>query len=531
MGAIAAAGGEERRIDVEDFNWDARYWWGVPPLTACEREQVREIMTLIFDRYFGIDISRMSPQEFEDVGTSIGLEGEKKALRLFEHYARERGFQMPAGIFEMPIPREREEFIPPKDATYWWEFIDPELREQAIAQAKIEIPKMLRSYWECADWKGIELPLPRPDVDVMKLPPEEYHLILSPPSFPLGRRGVEEWIERVLPGANIIAVFGRTRTYSNPSGWFDRLHEANNLFPLLVGRFGVSAMGIIGAGYIQVWLDCGKLTVEEAEAVAPKIYAMLAAKAEMVGIEDIPVVFVLEALKATTADLYIGTAKDPRDHLGTCLPLDQNFRPVPGGAQRSMGGGMATIGFPVRDPIPFWWDDEDLTTTGHIGDTIAPVNTRVYQPLPPHLVGTVADVASWGGRADVARVATPDGDVIPYVRTMTFHTAPVTGSRDPVVNEWSGKFGGTTGRTSGRIYATGVQMHNPAFGILQKQVVATIRIEPGDSGAPLFISGPDGGVAVTGIAWGFCRVRPERGLFSPVSGVMHELPGWYPYTR
>ncbi|MBT9141043.1 MAG: hypothetical protein DDT30_01629 [Dehalococcoidia bacterium] len=303
----AAAGGEER---CEEFQTDTRYWWEAVPLAPHYQQVVRETTVLVFGRYFGIDISRMSPKEFDKMWDVMSHENQERVLCLIARYAAEKGVQIPG------IPTPREEFIPPADATYWWEFIDTEYREQTIIRAKEEISEMLRSYWECADWKGIELPIPRPDeLDVMKLTPVEYHLILSPPSFPLGRRGVEEWIERVLPGANIIAVFGRTRTYSNPSGWFDRLHEANNLFPLLVGRFGVSAMGIIGAGYIQVWLDCGKLTVEEAEAVAPKIYAMLAATAEMVGIEDIPVVFVLQALKPRSADLYIGAAKDPRDHL------------------------------------------------------------------------------------------------------------------------------------------------------------------------------------------------------------------------
>ncbi|MCL0036649.1 hypothetical protein M1N47_04515, partial [Dehalococcoidia bacterium] len=187
------------------------------------------------------------------------------------------------------------------------------------------------------------------------LTPEEHQAILAPPRFPLGRVGIEEWLERFFPGTNIIAVFGRTRTYDDPTGWFDKLREADNLtdplFPLLVREFRVTAQGVSSPGYIIVQLDC-ELPPEEAEAIAAKIYDMIAPKAEMVGIEDVPVVFVQGWIKPTT-----GTFKDPRDHLTTPLPLDQGFRPVPGGAQREAGGRLATIGFPVGDTI-FWWDDE-----------------------------------------------------------------------------------------------------------------------------------------------------------------------------
>jgi len=338
-------------------------------------------------------------------------------------------------------------------------------------------------------------------------------------------------MERFYPGTIIIAVFGRTRTYDDPAGWFDTLREARSLMrpfsPLLFSEeFGIITKATSGSGYIVMELEPDK-ALEEAEAIAAKIYAMIAPKAEMVGIEDVPVVFVQRWLgRAMTADF-----KDPRHYLGTPLPLDQGFRPVPGGAQRKAGGRLATIGFPVGDPSPFGWDNKDILTTGHIGDTIAPVDTRVYQPLHAHLVGTIADVASYGGRADVARVAIADGDVIPYVRTMTFWTAPVTGWRDPAMHEWSGKFGRTSGRTSGRIRNVDVDLRSPMFGVLKYQATAYVRIELGDSGSPLFISGPAGGVAVTGIAWGWFTERPWIGVFSPVSGVMHELPGWYPYTR
>ncbi len=526
MAAIPATAGEERHEEFRDkeFRMDARYWWQAPLfLTDQEQQQLKVIGVLIFEGYFGTDISRMSPKEFDELWNAIGHEKQEKATRLFAQYATGKGFEIPG------LPTPREEFIPPADATYWWEFVDPEHREGAINWAREEIPEMLRSYWELAEWKGVELPIPRPEeVDVMRLTPEEHALIFTPPSFPLGRVPIEEWLNRVFPGANIIAVFGRIPRYSGLAEWVDRLLKVDRtpLFPLQKSRI-ICTTGILAAGYIAVWLDCGVLTVEEAAAIAPKIYAMIAAKAEIVGVQDVPVVFVLESMKTVLA----GTAKDPRDHLGTHLPLDQKFRPIPGGAQVKRGSRDATVGFAIRRRVWFLWD-KDLTTTGHLGLLPVPVNTRVYQPteLAGNKVGTVADVARHGF-ADVARVATLDGDVIPYVRTMTFWTAPVTGWRDPIVPEWSGKFGRTTGRTSGNIYAVGIDTWNDAFGLLRNQIWATIRVELGDSGSPLFISGPGGGVAVTGITWGRLVARPYMGLFSPVSGVRAELPGWEPHTK
>ncbi|MCL0090242.1 S1 family peptidase, partial [Dehalococcoidia bacterium] len=105
-------------------------------------------------------------------------------------------------------------------------------------------------------------------------------------------------------------------------------------------------------------------------------------------------------------------------------------------------------------------------------------------------------------------MGTPDEDVIPYVRTTTFWTAPVTGTRDPNPPEWSGKFGRTTGRTSGRILAVGIDVEG-----LRNQVRTNIHAYRGDSGSPLFIDGPAGGVAVTGILWGGRNYCPDRGVF------------------
>ncbi|MCL0065977.1 hypothetical protein M1N79_03775 [Dehalococcoidia bacterium] len=406
VAGMAAAGAGDSGGD-EGWRMDTCYWWEALPISPHHQQQAREVGILIFDRYFGIDISAMSWQELDELWDEIGHENQKKAERLFAQYATEKGFEIPG----IATPREEEEeFIPPPDATYWWEFLDPEYREHMIFQAKKTIPEALRCLWERLDWKGIELPIPRLDeLDVMRLTPGEFETILRP-RLPLGRVTVEQWLERFVPPSNIIAVFGRTRTYDDPTGWFDALREVRRLMrPLYprLGELGVTSIGIIGAGYIDMHLDPGRLTPEDAKANAARIYAMIAPKAEMVGIEDVPVVFVWGAGRTRLAlktlrlcelhrgvtpvpgrlairevPTYLGggasTFKDPREHIHTPLPLDQGFRPVPGGAQVAREVHLrATIGFPIRDPI-LSWDDVDLTTTGHLGPII---NTPLYQPL------------------------------------------------------------------------------------------------------------------------------------------------------
>ncbi|MCL0056562.1 hypothetical protein M1N81_03270, partial [Dehalococcoidia bacterium] len=117
---IAAAGAGDGGGDEEfEWNWDACYWWEALPISPHHQQQAREVGILIFDRYFGIDISAMSPQELEELWDMIGHQNQEKALALFTQYATAKGFEVPG----MPAPRE--EFIPPPDATYWWEFIDP----------------------------------------------------------------------------------------------------------------------------------------------------------------------------------------------------------------------------------------------------------------------------------------------------------------------------------------------------------------------------------------------------------------------
>ncbi len=292
MAAIAAAGGGERGIDVGDFNWDARYWWEVPPLTPYEREQVKEIMVFIFDRYFGIDVSTMSPEEFEDLGRSIGPGREKDVLLLFEYYTEKRGFQMPPGIFEMPVDISvLEEFMPPAEVSYWWELVDPEYREARIAFFQEIFEERFERYPE---------EFPFAEVNVRNMTPEEFERALSPPLPPLRLLTIEE-IKR--EGPAIIAVYGRPRSYTAQTEireWLDRLREVQELFiqqvfpetPAPTRLFPINQIGI-RYGFLVVGLCKEELTINEALALASHIYALVSEKADRLGVQDVPVVFSL----------------------------------------------------------------------------------------------------------------------------------------------------------------------------------------------------------------------------------------------
>ncbi|MBT9159791.1 MAG: hypothetical protein DDT26_01056 [Dehalococcoidia bacterium] len=557
MGAIAAAGGEERRIDVEDFNWDARYWWEAPPLTPYERQQVKEIMVLILDRYFGTDVSAMSPAEFEELGESLGPEREKEVLRLFERYAEKRGFEIPPGLFEMPVEVPApDELIPPAGARYWWELVDPEYRENAIAFAKKHIPEMLRYYWQLATEEGFEVPpgMPRPEeVDVMRLTPEEYALILNPPLPPLRLLTIEGIIEEMKGRPWFVAAYGRIPSYNTQTEireWLDRLRELKDLIvpppgtpwilPPATGFIAISSDGYLDVGLNRDKMD--KLRInEEALALAFEIYALISERAETLGMQDVPVLFTLTrtgGLDGITAQPH--QVIDPEITAVQQAGYRERYRPIIGGILMTIDAWGATVGFAVRDPIPWWPDDLDYVITGHLGPPFgspSPVNTQVYQPTvgPGNEAGRVEDVASMNGFADVARVAIHNSDVDPYIHVGDGAKVPVKSWRDPHMHEWVIMSGVVSGYTQGRVLQTGVtlpQGHNPAFGALRNQFIAAYARSGGDSGAPIFSFLAGWEVEIFGIHVGSIEhhgvIRP---YFSPTSGVRVELPGWYPYTK
>ncbi|MCL0034568.1 S1 family peptidase [Dehalococcoidia bacterium] len=508
-----------------------RYWWEEGDLTPHEREQAREIMVLIFDHYFAIDVSAMSPEEFEEVGLSIGTE---KILRLFTQYAEKRGFEIPGGI---PDPRSLpvgEEYVHPvhltlADVRYWWELVGPECREATIAAVREMFPQV---------------------VDVMDMTPEEINLLLDPPPPPLRLLSLEERKEK-RPTVDI-AIYGRPRTYESQveiREWLDRLRGvqeklqpwAFSLESKLEGvRAGkllhpihglvINSLGVCSTGYLRVGLNLDKLTREEALAFAAEIYPLIAESARAVGIQDVPVVFSLTKLRTLA-----GEASSPRH---------ERHRPIRGGIQMSRrrigtepAHPSATIGFALRCPTTH---ERGYTVTGHLGygGARAPINMQIYQPTVtwwwpwPNRAGTVADVASRFGRADVARVAF--ANVSPWILTWsggrTSHA--VWGTADAPTGTTVHMAGQASCLTTGTILKTGLTVASEAFGVLFNQSVGDFHATWGDSGAPVFRL-INSRLKIVGVQWGV--EKDEAGnhvstVFSPICGVLHELEPFVVYT-
>jgi hypothetical protein len=219
-GGIAAAGAEGRGSGGEfrqeqGWRFDACYWWEVPPVTPYEREQIKEIMTLVIRRYFGIDVSAMSPREFEEVGESLGPAKEWEALRLFGYYARKRGFEVPAGVFDAPPGFDEPPGIPARIETppeeprayitagevYWWEVVaNPDEEVKKIMQDIAEVKGM--SPDEVEERFG-EL---FPGVDLWEMSLAEFCYFVGKLSRPPFRALCLEQ-EKLEP--HVIAVFGR----------------------------------------------------------------------------------------------------------------------------------------------------------------------------------------------------------------------------------------------------------------------------------------------------------------------------------
>ncbi|MBT9149039.1 MAG: hypothetical protein DDT28_00458 [Dehalococcoidia bacterium] len=268
-------------------------------------------MVLIFDRYFGIDVSAMSPEEFEEVGLSIGTE---KVLRLFTQYAEKRGFEIPGRIPDpQPFP-VKDEYVRPVPLTpadgYCLAMIRVACREAKIAMVREMFPEL----------KPVEL------MKLMNMTTEELGRLLTPPPPPLRLLSPEErWGK--FPGAPI-AIYGRARSYQTQADireWLDRLERVRHYIrPLLFSPHYpyMTLLGVCDGGYVWVGLNGARLTEAEARAfAAKKIYPLIAEKAEAMGIDEVPVVFDLLIVRLNTTLVAEGTPPAAKRY-------DEKHRPI-----------------------------------------------------------------------------------------------------------------------------------------------------------------------------------------------------------
>ena len=319
MGGITAAGVEdwsgrenfkEWQRNDEEWRFDARYWWEVPPVTPYEREQIKDIMIKVLDRYFGIDISRMSPEEF--AGIAKCSQNEMEMLRLFGYYAQKREFEVPTGIFDAPPGFDEPLGIParikpsPKgnrvyrttEEIYWW---------KAVANPKEEVNKIMQ---DIAGVKGmpsdeIEERFDElfPGVDLWEMSLVEfYYFVANLPRKPIKVTCLEKERQQ----SHVMTVFGKTPELSTeydikrfdekllkiirdiPSSIWDSI-LANDL-SLSDNRNPEVNIPVIMTGANQGVITIG--LPNQDLSVAKEVYDIISEKAKnLYKIVDVPVVF------------------------------------------------------------------------------------------------------------------------------------------------------------------------------------------------------------------------------------------------
>jgi len=297
VAGIAAAGAEDSSFregfrSDEGWRMDARYWWEDDDLLEClspyQRKQVRDIMVLILDAYFGIDISRMSSEELYEVGNLIGSVGQEKVRSLFEHYAHKKGVEIPEPP-EPPAPL-------PVEPVYWWEIGCPQgnMRATIYQVARTKGKEICRSAVEEMCPSEVEERFGElfPGVDLRKMTFDEFNLFLN--SLPRARAPLRPvCFEELQRNPRIIALFGRVPPLSTEEE-IEKFNEKLNevieaALPLLLKlppcEFPIGTLvALHGAISIAVRSD----QLPQAEVV----YEILAKKAEsLFGIKDVPVTF------------------------------------------------------------------------------------------------------------------------------------------------------------------------------------------------------------------------------------------------
>ncbi|MCL0036650.1 hypothetical protein M1N47_04520 [Dehalococcoidia bacterium] len=280
-GAAAVRAGEVPGTDV--YWWEDEQWKeDTGDSSPYERQQVRDILILILDTYFAIDISRMSLAELDEVGRLIGFDLlEDKLPRLFEHYAQKKGI-------EMPEPPEPTAPLPVEPDPYWWYIVGyPEATIQwimeQVAEAKGMSPDEVRaSFGELF-----------PGVELWSMSFGEFaEFIDSLPRPPLEPISFQELKDK----PNII-VFGRVPEFSGEQ----ELREFNQKLEKLLNEVLDKVVPLLRElkrcefPLVMIGTYRGAISIDVPSHCLPRaqeIYLVIAQKAEsLFGIDDVPVVF------------------------------------------------------------------------------------------------------------------------------------------------------------------------------------------------------------------------------------------------
>jgi len=545
---------------AEDRGGGYPYWWedALDCYTPYEYEHWLgiEIVKLIMNRYFGIDVSRMTFEEMDEVGRLIGPEGQEQFHRLFKEYAQKKGFKVPELLHpEQPV-------VPPpvEDVYfYWWEVMNAEEVLEALFRRIAEAKGMSPGEVEARFGELFH------GVDLWEMSFEDFSQFLvslfRPPFRPVCYEGL--WVllrcplrpvcfEELRLDPHIFALFGRVPAFSTQ---WEMMEFDEKLDQAMHKAWPLVREVLCGDEWQLIKVSRGVLTIyvrSDSLPRAEEVYEIIAEKAErLFGIEDVPVVF--SNAPVTITRRLGGSLSNPASS-GWRPPFNQPHCPIPGGVKVTSADwpGASTAGFAVRRWRWYWpsWDN-DYLVTGHKGPggTVTPVNMHVNQPLPPHAAGRVMDSIGRRAYAEAARVGISDARVRPYIVVDAPvigppHLLPVLAAGDPIlgmeVNLTAGRSGAILrGEVRHRIIRVpGVE---PGWGLYSQYLVRPRGGSPvdGDSGGPFWTRMSiirhgviRRGARICGLYVGCVTLGGVTYMvLSPVSGVEREFPGWRVWVR
>jgi hypothetical protein len=297
------------------------------------------MIKLIFNRYFGIDVSRMIGEELAELGVYLGPDGQEKYARLAKEYAQRKGL-------EIPEPHCYEPVAPPVEDVYWWVIVaNPEGKVEWIMDQIAEAKGMTPG--EVEERFG-EL---FPGVDLWNMTFDEFDKFLNslprPPLKPV-------CFDELRQNPYIIAVFGRVPAFAREGElreFEEKLEQVvDKVWPLLqkLPRCKFPPAGIVvsqGAISIAVYSD----QLPRAE----EVYRIIAEKAErLFGIEDVPVTF-----GVCRGGLLVGGMSSPASS-GWRPPFNEPFTRIPGAVKVASPWVASTASFTIRrfTGAPDPWD-------------------------------------------------------------------------------------------------------------------------------------------------------------------------------
>ncbi|HZK61590.1 MAG TPA: hypothetical protein VFC41_05895 [Anaerovoracaceae bacterium] len=350
-----------------------------------------------------------------------------------------------------------------------------------------------------------------PDKEFPKDLPERILLGLN--DSQLQDKGIPDFVPEVFENLKkeqkVLDTRGKTprfETEKERQNWLNKLDKnrisvRDEMRPYLYPKGPVIGYGWSINGYFLVAFY-ENITIETSQV--DEIYAIVDKQAQKTGIQDVPVVFKLEAFPQLDLTGY-----------------DARYRPIIGGIQvqyvKSGTTYQSTLGFAAKDAS----GTKGYVIARHAGNSIG---LQIYQPTVSFFnkAGTVSKLG--GNYADASFV--PYSDVEATIHLGATTTAPVKDYKDPVAGWKIYKSGITTGITSGYTIEKVDQVTQSGGWVLYDQWRADYDSSSGDSGSPVYHIGSTGR-EIVGIHWGHTSLYS---YFSPVSGVKADL-GVDPLTR